>query len=152
MKHNVWEYIEIAKSTEAFTPAEIDVLRDVLEEYQKNPNSGYVLLEEKDGESILGFLIYGPTPMTEASYDLYWIIVGKNHQKCGIGKKLLLEMENDILAEHKKASIRIETSGKNSYANTRLFYESMGYEETGRIKDFYCDGDDLIIYCKKFSY
>jgi hypothetical protein len=43
-----------------------------------------------------------------------------------------------------------ETSGTPHYESTRKFYLGMGYQAEARIKDFYSQGDDLVIYIKRF--
>lgn len=37
-----------------------------------------------------------------------------------------------------------------SYASTRAFYESVGYQKEAVIRDFYKPGDDLAIYTLHF--
>ncbi|HCL80265.1 MAG TPA: N-acetyltransferase, partial [Synergistaceae bacterium] len=57
-----------ASATGAFTPDELDVLREVLTEWSLHPDGNYRLLtEERDGAAV-AFLIYGPTPMTAFAY------------------------------------------------------------------------------------
>ncbi len=56
-------------------------------------------------------------------------------------------------AEVQKRGGRIliaETSGMESYASTRAFYESVGYQKEAVIRDFYKPGDDLAIYTLHF--
>jgi len=105
-------------------------------------------LEEEGNGSPDGFLIYGPTPMTDKGFDLYWLVVRKAAQREGIGRKLAMEMEKLILSVAGEGIVRIETSGKDDYSGQRNFYISIGYVECGRIKDFYHKGDDLVTYFK----
>ena len=37
-----------------------------------------------------------------------------------------------------------------SYEPTRRFYARQGYELASRLADFYADGDDLIVFRKRF--
>jgi ribosomal protein S18 acetylase RimI-like enzyme len=46
--------------------------------------------------------------------------------------------------------VLVETASKESYARTRRFYESLGYNEIARIRDYYRIGDDKIIYGKRW--
>jgi hypothetical protein len=47
--------------------------------------------------------------------------------------------------------VLVETASKESYARTRRFYQSLGYCEIARIRDYYRTGDDKIIYAKRWD-
>jgi ribosomal protein S18 acetylase RimI-like enzyme len=95
-----------------------------------------------------GFVLYGPTPLTSHTWDIYWIVVGKQYQRCGVGSRLLEAAEVRIRARRGEV-IRVETSSLASYEGTRRFYEKHGYQRAGVIPDFYADGDHLVIYYKR---
>lgn len=98
--------------------------------------------------ALLGYVCYGPTPMTENTFDLYWIASDPESRGQGVGASLIAGMEADI--RHRKGHlIRVETSATEAYGPTRGFYEGMKYTEEARIKDFYKAGDDLIILTKR---
>ncbi len=149
--YTIGEHLSIARDTKAFSSEECSVLEEVLFEWQENPSKDYFLLEERRNGTLSGFIIYGPTPMTEFAWDLYWIIVNPRSQRQGIGLKLQKKMEEEMLQNNKQAVIRVETSGNCGYAGQRHFYEVAGYSENGRIQDFYGEGDDLVIYTKKIK-
>jgi len=44
----------------------------------------------------MGYVCYGPAPMTEGAFDLYWIAVDPEFQKHGVGAKLMSFMEEKI--------------------------------------------------------
>ncbi len=133
------------------------MLRELLEASGKT-SEGYRLLVESSSpeppgktEKIAGFLIYGPTPMTESSFDLYWIVVDSREQGKGVGTELLRRMEEEILCEFPRARIRVETAGKGEYHYQRRFYLSRTFQEAGRIPDFYSPGDDLVTFWKELG-
>ncbi|NOK14385.1 GNAT family N-acetyltransferase, partial [Corallococcus exercitus] len=101
-----------------------------------------------DGGGLVGYCCYGPTPMTENTFDLYWIASAPEVRGQGIGAGLISAMEAD-LRRRKARIIRVETSATEAYGPTRGFYASMKYGEEARIKDFYKQGDDLIILTKR---
>lgn len=136
-------YLKIAKSTSVFNPAEIEVLEEVLTDCFENSKTTYILFEE-----VGGFTIFGRSPMTKFSWDIYWTVVGKDFQRRGIGRKLQGRIEDYILKQDKKANLRVETSSKSEYTATRNFYKSVGFTEIGRIPDFYNENDSLVIFCK----
>lgn len=102
----------------------------------------------QDGGGLVGYCCYGPTPMTENTFDLYWIASAPEVRGQGIGAGLVSAMEAD-LRRRKARIIRVETSATEAYGPTRGFYASMKYGEEARIKDFYKQGDDLIILTKR---
>lgn len=145
------EYLRLAQNTGFFRSAEIDILKEVILDYQKAPNKDYVFFEEKEGGRVSGFIIFGRVPLTDFSWDIYWIAVDKDLQGKGVGRKLLERTEQFILATDKKAVLRIETSGKTQYGSTRDFYKRTGFFEAGAIPDFYAEGDGLLNYYKAIT-
>lgn len=146
--HTVQEYLKLAENTGAFHPGELDVLREVLEETFE-PHDGvphYILREERDGGRLLGFIIFGRTPLTRYGWDIYWLVVDKSVHRRGVGRRLVSMMQRHVLDLHETAIIRIETSGKKEYDHVRKFYTNAGFVEVGRIPDFYAPGDDLVIF------
>lgn len=112
----------------------------------QNPDY-FVLVADKEGK-IVGYICYGPTPMTEGTWDLYWIASDPAVRGQGVGAMLVSAMEGEL---RRKAArlIRVETSAMEAYGPTRGFYASMKYGEESRFKDFYKAGEDLIILSKR---
>ncbi len=142
--------MRILQNTPEFTPAEVVLADEVISEYLFNPTeSGYFILVAEINSSIAGYVCYGPTPITEGTWDIYWIAVDHNTQGQGVGKKLMEAAEGKIKQAQGRL-ILVETSSKPGYEKTNLFYQRIGYKETCRIVDFYAVGDDQIIYEKRF--
>jgi len=140
--------MELLRNTPEFEPHEVAVAEELLDSYLAfSTNSGYyVLIAEIDSRSI-GYICYGPVPVTKGSWDIYWMAVARQEQNKGIGKALLLSAEENIRQEQGRLSF-IETSAKPGYEKTRRFYISRGYRQVCRIADFYSIGDDKIIFQK----
>ncbi len=65
----------------------MDLAEEVIDAYLGNPGtSGYYILVAEIDSSIAGFICYGPTPITEDTWDMYWAAVEHNLQGQGIGK------------------------------------------------------------------
>lgn len=109
---------------------------------------GYRLDVISDKGALAGFVLWGRTPMTGRGYDVYWIAVDPSLQGKGYGKKLLALVEERACNETSGCILRLETSGRGEYVSQRAFYEKCGFDEVGRIRDFYRDGDDLVTYVK----
>jgi ribosomal protein S18 acetylase RimI-like enzyme len=140
---------EMARGTGVFKPLEIDALGGVLDDYHDaGPSQGHrAVTYELHGKPI-GFAYYGPTPMTEATWHLWWIFVDKATHARGVGSSLLKHAEDDIRNAGGRTFL-IETSSLPSYDLTRKFYLKHGYEQAAVIRDFYADGDDQVVFRKR---
>jgi ribosomal protein S18 acetylase RimI-like enzyme len=111
------------------------------------------VLEDPDsgpGRKVQGYVLFGPTPMTEGVFDLYWIAVDPSRQGEGLGQLLLRFVENEVRRQAGRMLL-IETSSKRSYAPTIRFYQRAGYVEISRIKDFYRIEDDKVVFSKNLT-
>ena len=103
----------------------------------------HALVAELDGV-VRGYVCYGPTPMTEGTWDLYWIVSAPEDRGTGVGRQLVAAMEAELRARGARR-VRVETSSTELYGAAQRFYLRIGYPEIARIPDFYRPGDDLII-------
>lgn len=144
--------LQILTDTAMFTPAEIDVAMELIDIALNKPRqSDYLIYVSIDGDGqVTGYVCYGPTPATEGTFDLYWIVVAPQVQNKGIGKDLLKYVETAVQAQHGHLII-IETSSQEKYWPTRNFYLKNGYAIAAQIKDFYRPGDDRVIFVKYFN-
>jgi ribosomal protein S18 acetylase RimI-like enzyme len=102
-----------------------------------------------DGPSRLaGYICYGRTPMTQSTYDLYWIATSPEFARWGVARGLVATMESDIAREG-GGIVRVETGSREGYDTAIQFYDALGFARTARIEDFYAPSDDLIIFTKK---
>ncbi|MBN1142563.1 MAG: GNAT family N-acetyltransferase [Deltaproteobacteria bacterium] len=141
----------ILRRTGAFTAPEVDCALELLETVLKQPEQrDYLVTVAEEDHAVAGYILYGPIPLTEKSYDIYWIAVDPDLQGRHIGRQLLRATEADIL-QRGGGLICIETSSQSGYAGTRQFYLHNDYLEESRIRDFYRPGDDRITYVKRFT-
>ena len=111
------------------------------------PKSGYsFFFAERDGE-VLGYAAWGRAPLTERSFDLYWIVVAPAAQGQGLGRALMALVERAIAARG-GGNLYIETSSRKRYARTRRFYKEGGYGRVATLGDFYAPGDHKVMFCK----
>ena len=146
---DVPEILALTQGTGVFKPHEVQALEEVLADYfALNHQHGHVAVTwEQDGQ-ILGYAYYAPAAMTDRSWYLYWIAVRTHVQARGIGAGMLRHTEDDIRKRNGRI-LFIETSSLPHYDRTRNFYLRQGYEVTGVLRDYYCDGDDMVVFRKK---
>ena len=101
-------------------------------------------------EKLAGFACYGPTPVTDSTYDLYWIAVHPDSQGSGSGTILLNEVERRLKGLNARLVV-VETSSRSDYKDTRGFYLRRGYVESARAREFYAPSDDRITYTKRLQ-
>jgi ribosomal protein S18 acetylase RimI-like enzyme len=133
-----------------FNEAEIRVALELVEEALSNPErSEYHFLCAADTQGALtGYICFGPIPMTENCYDLYWIVVDKGCSRQGVGGKLVREMES-ILRRKRARRVYVDTSSTPAYAAARSFYVKSGYRPVCILDDFYRQGDHKMIFTKE---
>jgi ribosomal protein S18 acetylase RimI-like enzyme len=134
-----------------FTPAEVDVAEELIDIYLGVPEQQdyRVVVIENERKRVAGYLTWGPTPLAEDAYDLYWMAVSPAEQGKGHGKALVRWLEAEVRKVGGRMII-IETSSQTSYHPTRQFYINLDYKEVARIPDYYKAGDDRVIYAKYF--
>ena len=122
---------------------------ELIDSYLDDPSaSGYRVLVADADSAVGGYICYGPTPLTEGTWDIYWEAVAQERQDRGIGSALTEYAEKEIVRAKGRLAI-IETSSTPAYEKTRHFHLSHGYEVICRIPDFYAPGDDKLILQKR---
>lgn len=139
----------ITAGTSVFSLEEVQCVDELWEEYltKGSESSGYYFLVEKDEGRVVGYVCYGPRSLTSGTFDLYWIAVDPNIRRGGIGRRLLDACEQAVRNLGGRLIV-LETSGLPNYEPTRKFYLATGYTLEATLKDFYHEGDDLVIFTK----
>ncbi|MBI4787887.1 MAG: GNAT family N-acetyltransferase [Chloroflexi bacterium] len=148
---DVPEIERIALATGAFNPNEVAIVREMLDCYfHPEPRDDHTFVVYRNGtQAVVGFACYGPTPLTDRIWDLYWICVDRAYQKNGIGRVLLRQVEQSV-CERGARAIYLETSDSAVYMPAREFYERNGYQFLAHIDNFYAPGEGKVIYRKVF--
>lgn len=127
------------------------VAEELVDDYLDDPSgSGYSILVAEVGSTIAGYICYGPTPLTEGTWDVYWLAVARERQRQGIGSTLMTSAEQEMTRAKGRLSV-LETSSTPAYEKTRHFHLSQGYEIVACIPDFYAPGDDKLIMQKRLG-
>jgi ribosomal protein S18 acetylase RimI-like enzyme len=138
--------------TRAFTSAEIDVAMELIDIVLKDPIQKdyqiYCMVDDQD--QVIGYICYGSTPMALGTFDLYWVAVDPDFQEQGVGSKLLSFLEELVRAEGGRL-ILADTSTIPHYEKTLKFYIKNGFQEVGRVPDYYHPGNDRITFCRRLT-
>jgi ribosomal protein S18 acetylase RimI-like enzyme len=139
---------EIVESTGFFSPAEVDVAVELVDErLAKGEASGYYFVFAVVAGRTVGYSCYGPIPATATSYDLYWIAVDRDCQGRKYGRILLEESER-LIRQAGGRRLYLDTSSRPQYQPTRDFYEHFNFRCEAVLEDFYAPGDGKVIYVK----
>lgn len=139
----------LVQGTARFRESEVRTAVELLDEALAGDDD-YRFIGAYEGEALRGYACWGPTPGTEGTYDLYWIVVDAARQGAGIGRQLLQHVERVLTADGGRLLVA-ETSGRADYALTRGFYEKHGFTRAATIPGYYAPGDDLVIYTKDLT-
>jgi ribosomal protein S18 acetylase RimI-like enzyme len=142
--------VELAADTGFFRPMEIETLDELLADFHRSYHEDdHYCVAAVEGETVLGFIYYARNEMTDRSWYIYWIAVDRAQQGKGLGKELLRHAE-DAIRKLNGRLLLIETSGLPFYEPTRRFYQRHDYEVAAVVGDFYADGDDMVVFRKRF--
>jgi ribosomal protein S18 acetylase RimI-like enzyme len=145
--------LRVAQSTRVFTADELAVVQEMFDGiFHPNTYNDHTFLvyRKNDSNKIAGFIVYGPVPMADRIWDLYWIGVDRAAQGAGIGGALLEQLEKDITRRGARA-LYLETSDSALYQPARTFYERHGFECVAHLPDYYAPGESMLIYRKRLA-
>ena len=136
--------------TQVFTREEINVAMELIDIVLKDPSQEDYKIDcmTSDEDQAMGYICYGPVPMTQGTFDLYWIAVDPGSQREGVGSKLI-DFLDGMVKEAEGRMILADTSTVPQYEKTRSFYLKKGFQEVARIPDYYAPGNDRVSFCKR---
>lgn len=136
----------LTRATGLFREAEVATAVELLDEALAGDDD-YRFVGAYAGDELVGYACWGPTPGTEGTHDLYWIVVDAARHGQGVGSQLLRDVERRLTADGCRLLV-VETSSRADYGPTRAFYEKRGFTRAAVIPGYYAPGDDLVIYLK----
>jgi ribosomal protein S18 acetylase RimI-like enzyme len=142
------QLIELTAATGLFRAEEIATLRDVLDAYFDGESATHACFTSEGDGRINGFVYIGPTEMAHGNWYVWWIAVDPSVQGKGLGRQLLRFAEEEARRRGGRVMF-IETSGQLHYEPTRRFYLKNGYDREAVLRDFYLEGDDLVVFRKR---
>ena len=123
----------------------------MLDDYHAdNQHAGHRCVTAEEDGQVLGFAYFAPAAMTDRTWYLWWIVVRQDLQARGIGSALLKYVEQEIADLHGRV-LFVETGSLPHYELTRNFYIKHGYERHALLKDYYAEGDSMVVFRKAFA-
>jgi ribosomal protein S18 acetylase RimI-like enzyme len=139
---------QLLANISVFNQEDQDLALELIDCALNNPaQKDYQFVLAWEGPDLCGYACYGPTALTDRTYDLYWIAVDDRFAGQGIGSQIMKNVEG-ILQQANGRMIVIETSSLQTYGSTRAFYLKHGYHLAEQITDFFRSGEDRVTYTK----
>jgi ribosomal protein S18 acetylase RimI-like enzyme len=142
------DILSLAVSSGLFPPEGTDELARIVSDSlsgELGPDHLWFMDFAKD--EAVGVAYCAPERLTEGTWNLYMLAIHPDVQRQGRGTALVRQVERE-LASRGARILLIETSGLGTYDRTRAFYRALGYDEEARIRDFYSQGDDKVVFRK----
>ena len=141
----------ILRAVGVFRPGEVAIgLAPVDETLHPGPSTDYRwTVAERDGR-VAGFACHGPVPLTEGTFDLYWIAVDPAAQRASVAIRLEAAVAVAVAGAGGRWLLA-ETSSTPPYEPARRFYLGRGYALLSTIPDFYRPGDDRLTFGKRLD-
>ncbi|WP_394825993.1 GNAT family N-acetyltransferase [Pendulispora albinea] len=145
------DLLALLRATSEFSAEEVQVALELMDASLGGDGDYRVRVDVDAAEAahrLRGYICYGPTPMTEGTYDLYWLAVDPALKGRGVGRALVAFMEAELEREGARL-VRVETERSAAYHATCAFYDALAYERAATLRDFYAKGRDLVIYTRR---
>lgn len=128
-----------------FTDDEAGFVPGLLADFLSAPKDASHGLVVLDDGGVIGVAYWHPVEMADRVVDLTMIAVDPMAQGNGQGRALMRHAEEQARGAGQRLMI-VQTSGTDQYAGTRRFYAAIGYDEQARVRDYWTDGDDMVMF------
>lgn len=147
---DIEKFVSLGIDSGLFPEEESEILEKMMQDYfgGKQEESHCCVIDED--EEALAVAYYEPHRAADRTWYLTLIAVHGKAQGKGRGSALMQYIEADLQAKGQRLLL-VETSGVPEFERTRQFYLNCGYEQEARVRDFYTDGDDMVLFRKALS-
>jgi ribosomal protein S18 acetylase RimI-like enzyme len=143
--------MQIVVAAGLFERSDREFLAGAVREFAStHSESGAGFLLDIDGDQAVGVVSWNPKVAADAVWDLTMIAVLPDRQGSGRGAAMMAHVENELALAGQRLLL-VETSSTAQYDGTRAFYRRCGYDEEARVRDYWSDGDDLVLFRKRIS-
>jgi GNAT superfamily N-acetyltransferase len=139
----------LLRDSQVFRPSEIAIGLELFDEtLMPGPSTDYRWIIAEKSAEMIGFACYGSVPLTEGTYDLFWITVKRG--SVGVGS-ILERTVVDRLQSIGARWLIVETSSRPGFDRAHAFYLKRGYVLMTRMADYYRSSEDRCIYGKRLD-
>lgn len=125
-------------------------LDEMITDYLHNEDTNDIWFVYIEGQTPIALGYCVPEKLTDGTYNLLALGVSNDYQRKGIAREMMKYIEELLLQKNGRILI-IETSNDDAQIAARKFYHHIGYTQVAVIPDFWSDGEDKIVFCKKIS-
>ncbi len=137
-------------SDATFGAAEVEVALELIDASLRGDPDYLIQVAQDDDGAVVGYVCYGRTPMTQATWDLYWVVVHAAARGRGVAGALIAAIEDELRASG-GGHVRVETSETEGYGAARRLYDKLGFPLAASLPDFYGPGDALLTFYKRIT-
>jgi ribosomal protein S18 acetylase RimI-like enzyme len=140
--------MKIVESSGQFDADSLAHVKGTLLDYLAS-NSDGLWFTADDGEPV-GVAYCAPEAVTNGTWNLLMLWTRQDKSSQGHGKALLNHLEGEFARRAARLLI-VETSGLPVFEVARSFYSGCGFTPEARIRNFFADGDDKLVYTKSLG-
>ncbi len=123
-----------------------EMLPDMLAPSIAGETDAFWLMYHHNGKAV-GLCYTVPEELADGTWNMLALAILPELQGQSLGTALVASVERHLSDRNQRILI-VETSGTDEFALTRKFYARNEFEEEARIRDFWADGDDKVIFRK----
>jgi ribosomal protein S18 acetylase RimI-like enzyme len=143
--------VELAVAAGLFPVDEVGVVEQMMGRYLAGAaDEGHVCVVDEESGRLVAVAYYEPVVGTDRAWELVMIGVHRDHHRKGRGRVVLRWVEDD-LRDRGQRLLLVETSSGSAFAPARAFYRTCGYDEEARVRDYFEDGDDMVLFRKSLT-
>ena len=142
--------IALADSIGLFSSDQLEELHQMLTNSLRKDGDTHPFWITDEDNGLVGVAYCEPERMTDRTWNLQLIAIHPSRQRQGRGGKLLHFVEQTLTARSVRILL-VETLGTPDFEHVRAFYRKNGYDEEARIREFYAEGADKIVFRKALA-
>ncbi|HEY0815830.1 MAG TPA: GNAT family N-acetyltransferase [Pseudonocardia sp.] len=141
--------VDLTVDAELFTTEEAVIVTQMLaDHFGPKAGDGQVCVVDDVENRLVALAYYEPHVATDRTWELVMIGVHREQHRRGRGAALLHHVEDDLRSREQRLLL-VETSALPAFDRARAFYRARGYDEEARVRDYFQDGDDMVLFRKK---
>lgn len=145
---NFKEYETVALTAGVYKGVEVDLMAEILKDWQESPGQPYTLLELRDGKMLVSFAIIHRVSGRNFTFDIRFIVLDRDYRSGTAIQHLFQMIDEELLKVLSFAVIRVEISSVKRNGLGEEALENAGYCQIGHIPGYYGEDDDFYLYIR----